>query len=204
MLKSTQKNSQYWRERQIDWNQAYFTPEHPHRDLLIGVLAKKKFGTVLEIGCAAGANLYRIAKAFPGVQLGGVDVSADAIVAARPHLPPTTHLDVAPAHKIFLPSQSVDVTLTDMTLIYYGPTMIGKALTEIERLTRTYGVFCEFHHPSFVKRWGLRAAGYNAYNWRKMLQKRGWYDITIYKIPEAYWPGGEPQKTFGHIIVCTR
>lgn len=203
-MKTTKDHIKYWQNRRIDWGKSYFTPDHPHRKLLISLLNRKRFSSVFEIGCAAGANLYAIGTTFPGVEIGGCDINRDAIIEAQKHFKPTTFLDVGPAHKIFLADHSIDVTISDMTLIYYSPWMIRKVFKEIERITKKYIILCEFHHKSWLKRQQLRwNTGYNAYNYKKILEKRGYHDIEVFKIPEEYWPGGEPQKTFGYFITAT-
>ena len=200
MIKTTTQNSHYWRQRQIDWNQAYFTPEHPHRQFFVELLRKMRWGSLVELGCAAGANLHVIQQAFPRADLGGVDVSATAIAEAKKHANNKVLFDVAPAHKVFLQTKSIDVVITDMMLIYQGPLMIKKTLNEIKRLARREVILCEFHHPNFFMRQGLRLKGYNAYNYEKLLASMDFYDISTYKISAAMWPGGEPQKTFGYFI----
>lgn len=210
MFKTTNQHKKYWAERKIDWKQAYCDPDnpgdtimHPHRQLIIDKLRKMRFGSVLEVGCASGANLYRIQREFRGVQVGGADLSRDAIAEAKRALGPLAILDVASVENMFFGDKSADVVISDMTLIYFGPRMIKKALREIARVARKQIIFCEFHSESFIKSWGLRmATGYNSYNYRKLLENEGFYDIFIDKIPESAWPGGEPQKTFGYIITA--
>lgn len=79
----TKKHIKYWTERQIDWVSHYWNPEHPHRDLIIEVLKKDPPGSVCEIGCAAGANLYRIRKEWPNTRIAGCDLNSDAIKTAN-------------------------------------------------------------------------------------------------------------------------
>ncbi len=202
-MKTTKQHSKYWAERKIDWKTQYFdTHGHPHRELILHALAKFRFGSVLEVGCAAGANLLRIKFGFPGIQLGGVDISKDAIEVARQQLP-GAHLDVGPAHSIFLSDKSVDITLTDACLIYIGPGMITKTLQEIKRVTRKHIVFNEFHCKGRWQRLKLLwNTGYYAYDYEKLLEKAGFYDIEIQKIPPQAWPG-TPWEQFGYIITAS-
>ena len=202
-LRTTKQHMRWWARRQINWKTDYLdTWKHPHRELTLEILRKMKFGSLLEIGCASGPNLARIKNEFPKVELGGVDVSADAIEVAKKHIP-NTILDVTPAHDVFMSDKSCDVVLSDMTCIYLGPRMIKKTLKEIERICRKHIILVEFHSDNWFKRMGLRlTTGYYAYNYDKLLDKMGWYDIRKFKIPEAAWPGGEPQKTFGYIIIA--
>lgn len=88
MTKTITKNvmvpwSVYWAQRKMDWKQGYFNPDHPHRDFIIELLRKEPPGSVCEIGCASGANLWRIKKEFPNCKIAGCDVNADAIETAN-------------------------------------------------------------------------------------------------------------------------
>lgn len=179
----------YWKNRQIDWQTQYFdTHGHPHRELILQEMAKFRFGSVYEVGCGGGANLLRIVFGFPGVQIGGSDINADAIEVARKNLP-GAHLDVAPAHKIFMSDKSIDLTLTDALLIYIGRDKIAQTLNEIRRVTRRNVVFCEFHSKSFWQRTKLSlTTGYKIYDYTNLLEKHGFSDVEVRKIPAKLWP----------------
>ena len=193
-------HKKYWKNRKIDWNQAYFNLDHPHRDLIIRALRGMKFATVYEIGCGAGANLYKIQQTF-GVRVGGIDINPDAIEEAKKHLRIDSIMEASDIDSIFMNDKSVDVLLSDMTLIYIGPLKMRKVMKEIVRITRRHILLVEFHSTSFWKRLRLYfKTGYFSYNYRKLLEKYGFYDVEAYKLKEEDWPGGEPQKTFGYII----
>ncbi|MAH46477.1 hypothetical protein CMI37_11635 [Candidatus Pacearchaeota archaeon] len=201
MYKTTGRHKKYWIDRKIDWKKAYFNPEHPHRRLMVEALRDTDFRSLFEVGCAAGANLYNIQRAYPHAHIGGMDISEDAIETAKKILPNHAVFEVGSLDSIFMSDKCVDVTIADMTLIYLSPLKIKQALKELIRITRNNLVFCEFHHTNWFKRQALRlASGYNAYNYEKKLEKLGCYDIEIRKIKPEEWPGGEPQKTFGYII----
>lgn len=53
------------------------------RDTLIASLAAKPGMRVLEVACGTGRNLAKIAKAWPGVRLYGLDISAEMLKSAR-------------------------------------------------------------------------------------------------------------------------
>lgn len=180
------------------------TPDHPHRELIIKALERLSWRSILEVGCGAGANLVCIRRQWPAAEIGGVDISEGAIAVAQKALPQARFLGVCPADDVFLSDKSIDVVLTDMTLIYTGPLRIRKTFRELMRVSRNNLLLCEFHHKSFWKRQGLRfRSGYHAYDYRKLLEDLGCYNIEIIKIPEESWPGGEPQRTFGCIITCS-
>lgn len=56
------------------------------RDGLIAELAPPRGGSVLEIGCGTGRNLVAVGKAWPEVQLFGVDISDAMLATARTSL----------------------------------------------------------------------------------------------------------------------
>lgn len=196
----TNRHKRYWQKRKIDWEQAYFM-DHPHRNLIILALAKIPFGSILEIGCASGYNLFKIKQNYPKAQIGGVDISEDAISKAKELLPNAEVLEVSSADNLFLSDKSGDVILTDMALIYISPMDIDKTIKEIKRVCRKNIILVEFHHENWFKRQILRLiSGYNAYDYKKLLSKHGFYDIELYKLTEADWPGGQPQKEYAWII----
>lgn len=53
------------------------------RDRLIEGLDAKPGGRVLEVACGTGRNLAKVGKAWPGVRLYGVDISAEMLKSAR-------------------------------------------------------------------------------------------------------------------------
>lgn len=203
-MKTSKSHLNYWKDRKIDWKKEYFdTHGHPHRELILKALSYMRFQSVLEIGCGAGANLLRILFAFPGTQVGGFDISPDAIKTAKENLPKAYHLDTSPAHDLFISSKSTDVIITDACLIYMGPIMIHRVIKEIKRVARGHIVFCEFHSPSFLDRIKLYwKTGYFAHNYLKLLKHHGFYDIQIRKIPPKFWPG-TPWEQYGHIITAS-
>lgn len=202
-IKSTSQWSDYWIKRKADWKTAYLdTYDHPHRRILVGVLKRIPWVSLLEIGCNSAPNLMAIIKNIPGKQVGGIDVNADAIELCN-----QTFRDgffkVNSADDIMMSDKSVDVVLSDMTLIYVSPRDINRYVAEIKRIGRNYVVLCEFHSKNIWQRLRLKlTSGYNAYDWKKLLDKHGFYDIQSFKLKPEDWPGGNPQKTFAYIIVA--
>jgi len=198
----TSRHKKFWKTRQIDWKESYWTPEHPHRELIIKALKRIKFGSIIEIGCGAGANLGKIIQNFKGVAVGGIDINKDAIDTALEIFGNNADvLEVSSMDKIFLSDQSTDIVLTDMALIYADPFKIDKVIKEIKRVARNAVILVEFHHKSWIKRLALRLfAGYNSYDYQRLLEKHGFYNIEFYKLSEKDWPNGEPQKTFAYLI----
>lgn len=200
---TTNQHRDWWKRRKIDWKRDYLdTWDHPHRNVLSAILSTFSWLSLIEIGCGSGANLVNILKKFKNRQLGGVDVNKDAIELAK-----KTFTDglfkVCEGNDVMLSDKATDVVLTDMSLIYVGPSKIDSYIEEIKRIGRNHVVLCEFHSTNFLKRLFLRIkSGYHSYNYRKLLEKHGFYDITFYKLKPEDWPEGTYQKDFGYIFIA--
>ena len=200
---TTKQNAEWWTKRVINWKTDYLdTWQHPHREVISAMLSHFSWLSLIEIGCGPGANLINILKHFKGKQVGGIDVNKDAIILAQ-----KTFRDglfkVCEGNDVMLSDKSTDVVLTDMTLIYIGPLKIDSYIEEIKRIARNHVVLCEFHSSNPFKRiWLKMFSGYNAYDYRKLLKKHGFYDIIRYKLAESDWPNGTHQKEFGYIFTA--
>src|SRR5687767_195298 len=104
MFGNTRKHRKFWRERKINWEQDYLLKvlNHPHRQMILDAFAKLQWGSMLEVGMGAGANLVRIKQQWPAAQVGGLDVNRDAVLTAGKYLPGAKYLDVGEATDIFL------------------------------------------------------------------------------------------------------
>lgn len=203
LLKGTEENKRYWSERKIDWKTAYLdTAAHPHRFMISSILKTFDWNSLLEVGCGAGANLFNIINTHPkGKQLGGVDVSDDALAVCNQTFQ-GAFFKKCSVEDIMMSDSSVDVILSDMTLIYISPKRIDVVIEELKRVARARVVLCEFHIASWWERIIFRIkTGYNAYDYVKLLEKHGLYDVTRYKIPKEAWPGGLQEKV-GYVIVA--
>jgi SAM-dependent methyltransferase len=202
---TTDQWKHWWVNREIDWNQAYLsTWNHPHRQMIAAVLKTFSWFSLLEVGCGAGANMYQILKSYgeEQKQLGGIDISPSAIETAKKAFN-GAFFKVGSVEDIMMSDNSADVVLSDMTMIYVGPNRINKAIKEIKRVARERVVFCEFHVASFIDRLKLRmSSGYHGYNYVRLLEKHGFYDVTLYKIPDEAWPGGDDKNRFRYIVVA--
>lgn len=202
MLKTTNQNTKYWTERKINWQKSYSdTWNHPHRGLITWMLKSIPFVSLWEVGCGSGANLIRITKDLPGKQLGGSDVNADAIALAQQTFNQGL-FHVESGEDLMMSDKSVDIMLTDMALIYVDPLKIDKYLKEIRRVGRNYAIIVEFHSSNFWKRQLARLRGYHVYDYRKRLEKLGFYDIMVQHIPEALWPGTDYNTEFRSVITA--
>ena len=193
----------YWKGRKLGWKQAYTDTNHPHRQVIIDRL--KGFGifrSVLEVGCAAGANLYKIKQTFPGADVGGIDWSEGAIEEAKKILPKSI-LQVGEATDVYISGKGADILLSDMCYIYLDKKNFRKAIKEAKRVARVGVIFCEFNETNWFKRIGIKMlTGYNAQDYYKELTRAGFYDVEIKKLTTDEWPGTEREKGLRAIITA--
>lgn len=202
LFNTTTRWVNWWTNRKISWKDHYMNPEHPHRSLIVQVLARLTWGCLFEVGCGAGANLVAILKAMPNKQVGGVDVNKDAIEFAQSQFK-NGLFKVNSADDVMLSDKSVDVILSDMCMIYISPFKMGKHIREFKRLARNYVVLCELNSKSWIERFALKwREGYNMYDWISLLERHGFYDIRMYKLPKEAWPESSLQQKYAYIIVA--
>jgi ubiquinone/menaquinone biosynthesis C-methylase UbiE len=210
-FKTTQQHSQYWKDRKINWLEHYaVTWNHPHRQFIIDKLKTFKWISVIEIGCACGPNLMNIVSKFPRADVGGIDISEDAIKTARDIFADlykgtlrSAWFKVGSGENVMISDSATDVCLTDMALIYVSRKDIKKYLLEMKRISRNRVMMLEFHHTNPFKRFWLKwTSGYNAHNYKKLLEECGFGGIEIEKLPPELWDNHEPQKTFAYLITA--
>ncbi len=202
LFNTTERWVDWWRKRKIDWKKEYMNPQHPHRVLLGQILQHLQWMSLLEVGCGAGANLVQIVKSNPGKQVCGVDINPEAIEYAKTQFK-NAEFRVNPADDVMFSDQATDIVLSDMCMIYISPFKIEAHLKEFKRLARNYVIFCELHSDSWWERFVLKwKEGYNMFNWPKLLEQNGYYDVKTYKIPKEAWPESDLQHKYGYIIVA--
>lgn len=153
-----------WRTRHWwdhSWPQSYIeSVNHPHRALLINAVASRApFTSVLELGAASGPNCYLLAKRFPKAMIEGIDVSRNAVrmgnawFAREGVTNALLRVGSAIDYLQTLSDRSIDVIITDATLIYVNPRDIGAVLKEICRVARKAVVLVERHHEERQSRY---------------------------------------------------
>ena len=194
-MRTTKSQTKYWEDRSIDWEKEYFkTWDHPHRFIITAILKGMDWYSLMEIGVGGGANLANIINYIPNKRLGGIDVNEKAIELCQKKFK-SGYFKVGSAEDIMMSDKSTDVLLSDMTYIYVGPFKIKKCIEELRRVARSEVLLCEFYEPNFFKRiWLYLKEGYFFYNWPKLLQKYGFYDIMVVPMPEKAWEGGLQSK----------
>ena len=150
-----------WRLRHLyrkNWAEEYLaSTNHPHRDQIVkSVESFQRVNSVLEIGCASGANLIRLRNALPKAHLIGVDINQQGISAARNYFASTDdnniNLIVGRADQLTdIQDDSVDVVLVDAVLMFVTPDRIEKVLSEIIRIANKGIVLNEYHKVGELK-----------------------------------------------------
>lgn len=144
-----------WRLRHLyrkNWAENYLaSTNHPHRDQIVqSVLAFKDVNSVLEIGCASGANLIRLRTALPEAQFIGVDINQQGIRTASEYFDSKGYKNVnffvGRADKLSdIKDRSIDVVLADAVLMFITPDRIEKVLSEMIRIAKKGVVLNEYH-----------------------------------------------------------
>lgn len=90
--------------------------------------------SVLDVGCGKGFMLHDLAELISGITVKGVDISQYAIENAIEDMKP--HVQVANATYLPFPDNSFDVVISINTVHNLEPEECGRALQEIERVSR--------------------------------------------------------------------
>ena len=90
--------------------------------------------SLLDVGCAKGFMLHDLAELIPGITVKGVDISKYAIENAIADM--KSHVEVANATYLPFPDKSFDVVISINTIHNLEREECGKALQEIERVSR--------------------------------------------------------------------
>lgn len=141
-----------WRTRHLyrrGWARGYLeTFGHPHRAQIVEAVASFQPETVLEIGCASGANLARLRQSLPHARLYGLDINAEAVRVGREHFAHERGIDLFVGHADQLaafPDHSQDVVLSDAVLMFVAPDRVQHVLAEMIRVARKGLVLNEYH-----------------------------------------------------------
>ena len=93
-----------------------------------------KDSSLLDVGCAKGFMLHDLKNLIPGIRVNGIDISEYAIKHAMPDI--ANDVQVASADKLPFEDDSFDVAISINTVHNLEREECGKALQEIERVSR--------------------------------------------------------------------
>jgi YrbI family 3-deoxy-D-manno-octulosonate 8-phosphate phosphatase len=99
--------------------------------------------SVMELGCAAGRNLYVMQQRHPDVAIYGADINAEAVAHARTRIRGEIAVgNLYDAGRV-LDGRHVDVIFTMGVLIHIHPNALPEVLREMTRHAERWLVFCE-------------------------------------------------------------
>jgi ubiquinone/menaquinone biosynthesis C-methylase UbiE len=90
--------------------------------------------SLLDVGCGKGFMLHDLTELVPGIIVKGIDISAYAIEHAIEDMKP--HVQVDDARELPFPDKSFDVVISINTIHNLPKADCGRALREIERVSR--------------------------------------------------------------------
>lgn len=190
-----------WRIGEINWIEGYIkSVSHPHRDLILEALKNFEWSYLLELGCNAGPNLFRIRQEYPEKALFGIDANPDAIQEARNNLEPNTELKIADLMEIPYPNQYFDIVLADAVLMYISDLNIRKALNEIDRVVKKGVILVEWDDKTLK---GKVKDFHWSRNYKVLLEKLG-FEVVKIKITKENWSTSKSWIKNGYIYIAQR
>jgi len=182
--------------------------DHPHRQFVVERVSRYfPFEGLLEIGCNIGANLYLLAKRFPMTKLYGIDINAPAVNKGKAWLEQegltniSLYTEKADRLERFA-DKSVDLLLTNSTLMYIGPDKIKKVLEGMIRVTRKNIILSEWSCEDTLdnqKEYSYHD-GHWVYDYKKLFEKHFLLtDVKVSRFPENLWKN-KGWEMYGKII----
>jgi ubiquinone/menaquinone biosynthesis C-methylase UbiE len=99
--------------------------------------------TIVDIGCGTSRLLHDIAAHWPRAVLLGVDPAEEMLCEAHRHNPMAGFM-LAPAEKLPLPDETVDIVLSSISFHHWAYKVRG--VQEVARVLRPGGRFCQADH----------------------------------------------------------
>ncbi len=168
-------------------------------------------GSILEVGCNSGPNLYQLAKRFPEIHIAGIDINREAIEYGKRQFKEQNILNV----KLFTWKASdlgivrdggFDIVFTNAVLTHINPHQIKQVISEMLRVTNRALILMEPHSfgLSEKKLLDLGILTYHSGQWIRdyetlLKQFVSEKQIKVTKIPEGVWDS-KPWKELGAII----
>ncbi len=119
----------------LDWGGRWTEPFLP-------VLRAAGAAAVLELGCGTGNDAARLVEA--GFEVTGLDLSAEALAAARRKAPDATFVVADMATRLPFADASFDAVMANVSLHMFPADVTRRVFAEVERVVRPRGVFL-FH-----------------------------------------------------------
>ena len=207
-LLGNKSNELFWKFHHFferNWPEKCVSEEsfnYPHRQLLVNIISKyTPLENIFEVGCAAGPNLYLLAKKFPKTKIYGSDISKYTIDFGKNWFIKEGIKNVefftsnAETSLKNFKGESIDIIFSDATLIYFNEKKIEKMLKEMTRVGRKALILKEQHTegpPIFDSHW--------IHNYKNLLANLiSKENVKFTKIPKNIWPDKNWTK-YGNII----
>ncbi|SMN01463.1 hypothetical protein SPONN_2516 [uncultured Candidatus Thioglobus sp.] len=185
---------------EIFWKYKSFnTTSHPH---LIDQLFKSlPFDSVLEIGCADGANLRKINEKLPKIKLEGIDINKKTINVGNNILKNDGILNVTLKYKNakdlnLYDAKEFDVVFCSATLMYIAPNNINKVLVNMVRIATKSILLCEQStedNSFYDDKW--------VHNYKNILTTiPNIQSVHFHSIPEEFSNGDSDWLKYGKVI----
>ena len=213
LLIGTRARERQWADKSMA--EGYWDPQdHPSKRFLKErIAAFSPVSSIIEIGCASGANLYGLAREYPQARLVGIDVNMTAVQYGNSHLAQkgitNIELLVGKADELEkFQDKSFDIVFTSALLIYIGPDKIEEVIKGMVRITKRALVLIELHLFDSRGRPKDALGIYRHDNWvrdyaalfKQFIPEE---KVRVTKLPEGVWPA-EPWETLGAVIEVVR
>ena len=143
--------------------------------------------SVLDIGSGKGFMIHDMAELIPGITVKGIDISEYAIENTMDDMKP--HVQVADAKQLSFDDNSFDVVISINTIHNLEREECGKALQEIERVSRngsfiTVDAYRNVEDKELMEAWNLTAKTFmHVDEWKKFFDEVGYTGDYYWFIP---------------------
>jgi SAM-dependent methyltransferase len=170
----------YWDgDRRINYGGYHYIPGRwaPVAQSMIEYYNLKPGSKVLDVGCGKGFQIYEFAKALPGLEVRGIDISTYAIEHAKPEV--KVAISQGTAASLPFEDQSFDLVFSINTLHNLHNHELEEALSEIERVGKNKYICVESYRNEAEKAnllfWQVTCEQFNSpEDWK------WWFKITGY------------------------
>jgi len=145
------------------------------------------YSSVLDVGCGKGFMMHDIAELIPGITVKGIDISEYAIEKSIIDMKP--HVQVANAKELPFEDNSFDVVISINTVHNLKEDECGKALQEIERISRgksfiTVDAYRNDEEKELMYAWNLTGRTImHVDQWNQFFEKVGYTGDYYWFIP---------------------
>lgn len=166
------------------YNPRFWQPVIPTFQKHFGLISES---SVLDVGCGKGFMMHDMAELIPGITVKGIDISEYAIENTMDDLKP--HVQIADAKELPFDDNSFDVVISINTIHNLEREKCGKALQEIERVSRnesfiTVDAYRNVEDKELMEAWNLTAKTFmHVDEWKKFFDEVGYTGDYYWFIP---------------------